>query len=89
MLRGHFGKIYKYIYGIVILFAIFTSVISSGYAFLENTTKTKRQYKIVCLFICLIPIVISKIGFSSLINILYPVFGYLGLIQILYLLMKK
>ena len=86
---GRLGKIYKYIYGIVILSAIFTSAISSGYAFLENTTKTKRQYKITCFILCIMSIFVSKIGFSSLVNTMYPIFGYLGLLQIIYIFCKR
>lgn len=89
MLLDCFGKIYKYIYGIVILFAMFTSAISSGYAFIENTASTKRQYKVICLLICVGSLLVSKIGFSSLVNTLYPIFGYLGLFEIAYLLIKK
>ncbi len=86
---GRLGKVYKYMYGIVILSAIFTSAISSGFAFLENTTKTTKQYKIVCFIICMSSIFVSQLGFSSLINTMYPIFGYLGLIQILIILFKK
>lgn len=86
---GNLGKIYKYIYGIVILFAIFTSAISSGYALLKNITKNRKNYKIVCFGLCISSIVISKYGFSSLVNTLYPIFGYLGLIQIGYILTKR
>lgn len=82
---GKLGKIYKYIYGLVILAAIFTSAISSGYAFLENTTKTKKQYRVVCFILCVASVFISKFGFSSLVNTLYPIFGYLGLLQIIYI----
>lgn len=84
---GRLGKVYKYMYGIVILSAIFTSAISSGFAFLENTTKTKKQYRIVCFIICVSSIFVSQFGFSSLINTMYPIFGYLGLIQILIILL--
>lgn len=80
---GKLGNSYKLMYGLVILFAIFTSVISSGYAFLQNTTKTKKQYKIICALLCTIAVIVSKIKFSSLVNTLYPVFGYLGLLQII------
>ncbi len=86
---GKIGKIYKYIYGVVILSAIFTSAISSGYAFLEDVTKTRKQYKIICFIICISAIFISKIGFSSLVNTLYPIFGYLGLLQIGYIFLKR
>ena len=86
---GRLGKVYKYMYGIVILSAIFTSAISSGYAFLENTTKTTKQYKIVCFILCISSIFVSQFGFSSLINTMYPIFGYLGLIQILIIIIHK
>lgn len=86
---GKLGKIYKYIYGVVILSAIFTSAISSGYAFLENTTKTKKQYKVVCFILCISSIFISKFGFSSLVNTMYPIFGYLGLLQIVNIFCRR
>lgn len=88
IVAGRLGKIYKYIYGIVILSAIFTSAISSGYAFLENTTKTKRQYKKTCFILCISSIFVSKFGFSSLVNTMYPIFGYLGFLQIINIIRK-
>lgn len=86
---GKLGRVYKYIYGVVILSAIFTSAISSGYAFLENTTKTKKQYKVVCFILCISSIFISKFGFSSLVNTMYPIFGYLGLLQIVNIFCRR
>lgn len=77
-----FGKIFKYIYGFVIIASIFTSAISAGYSFLKNVSKTKKSYKIILLIICLTGIVVSNIGFSKLVEILYPLFGILGLLQI-------
>lgn len=82
------GKGIKYIYGIVILIAIFTTAIGSGYGFLNNITKDKRKYKILAGIICLSSIIIGQISFSSLINSLYPVFGYLGIIQIIFLIIN-
>lgn len=81
-----FGKIFKYIYGFVIIVSIFTSAISTGYSFLQNVTSIKKNYNIVLLVMCLTSIVISNIGFSKLVEILYPLFGILGLIQIVLIL---
>lgn len=78
-----FGKGYQYLYGFVIVISIFTSAISAGYSFLENVSKDKKQYKRNLQLICLFGIMISNIGFSSLVQILYPLFGGLGLVQIL------
>ena len=76
------GKAFKYLYGIAILIAILTSAIAEGYSFLRNTTKNKKEYRAMNIFICISSVFISRIGFSKLVNILYPLFGYLSLIQV-------
>ena len=85
-LAGTISWTYKIIYGIVILIAIFTSAVSAGYGFLINISKSKKTYKILSFIIVLSGLPISYIGFSNLINILYPIFGILGLIQTIFLL---
>lgn len=77
-----FGSIYQWIYGFILLISIFTSAISCGYGLLENCTNSKKSYNILNLFICTSSILVSNIGFSNLVNVLYPFFGFLGLIQI-------
>ena len=74
---------------IVILVAIFTSAISAGYGFLTNCTKKRKSYVILSMLICTISILISTFSFSGLINLLYPIFGYLGIIQIIFILTLK
>lgn len=80
-----FGNIYKYIYGIVIVSAIYTSAIAAGYGFAENCSNTKEKYKKLCMFLCITAIPVSKLGFSYLVTLLYPVFGMLGLVQVIYI----
>lgn len=82
-------KILKNIYGFIILGSIFTTAISLGTSFLQNTTKNKKSYTQIALIMCITSVIISKIGFSNLVSSLYPVFGYLGLLQILKLLITK
>lgn len=85
-----FGGIYKYLYNFTILIAIFTTAISEGYSFLENISKNnKKIYKIANLLMCMSAIPISMIGFSNLVNTIYPIFGVIGLIQIANILLKK
>lgn len=84
-----FGKIFKYIYGFVIIASIFTSAISTGYSFLQDISKSKKSYNIILLIMCVTGILISNIGFSKLVELLYPMFGILGLIQIFMLLKKR
>ena len=84
-----FGKIFQYIYGFVIIVSIFTSAISTGYSFLENISKDKREYKRNLVIMSIVGIFISNIGFSNLVQILYPLFGLLGLIQIIFLCKRR
>lgn len=83
-LSNQYG-ILKFLYGFSIMIAIFTSAISSGYSFLENITNSPLKSFILCI----LSIPFSYIGFSRLIELFYPVFGYLGIVQILLLLLKK
>ena len=79
---GQYGKIYKYLCVILITLAIYTSAIVAGYSLAENCSKTKKVYKNICILICITAVPISQIGFTNLVNTLYPVFGLLGIIQI-------
>lgn len=80
-------KIFKYIYGFIILGSIFTTAISLGTSFLQNICETKKSYPHLALLLCITSILISNFGFSNLVNYLYPIFGYLGILQILKLIL--
>lgn len=82
-----FGKIYPWIYGLVIIAAIFTSCISAGYGFLTNIATTPKTYQKFAILLCTTAILIAPIGFSNLVTTTYPFFGILGLVQI-FLLFK-
>ena len=86
---SEFGIIFKYIYSFIIIASILTSAISTGYSFLENVSKSKKNYQINLIIICIVGVLVSNIGFSNLVQILYPLFGILGFIQIIFLLNRK
>jgi len=72
------GNLFKYICGFVILGAIFTTAISSGYSFLCNLNiKNRKLYIFLAFSICLLSVLLSNIGFSTLLNLLYPILGLL------------
>ena len=81
-LASEHGIVYRYIYSFVVLGAIFTTAISSGYSFLNNCSNSKKQYKVLSYVISIFAIVLSSIGFGKLLELLYPILGFLGLIQI-------
>ena len=73
---------FSWIYGIVILLSIFSTAISIGISFLKNITKNKNNYPQIVAIMCISGVLISNIGFSNLVKLLFPMFGYLGIIQI-------
>lgn len=86
---SNMSKTLKIGYGLIILGAIFTTAISLGTSFLQDTSKNKKSYTQIAIIMCITSVAISKIGFSNLINLLYPIFGYLGLIQIAALMRQR
>ena len=82
---SHMFWLLKVGYGFIILGSIFTTSVSLGSSFLQNTCKTRKNYILLNFIICFIAICISKIGFSNLVASLYPIFGYLGLLQIIFI----
>ena len=83
---SYLGLGLKRIYGIVILLSIFTTAISIGISFLENIVKNKKSFPQIAGIMCITATLISNIGFSNLVNLLFPIFGYLGLMQIYFIL---
>ena len=85
---GRYFPKFRAIYGFIILASILTTAISEGISLLENVCKTKKSYTQVAGILCITSVFFSKIGFSNLINLLYPVFGVLGLVQIFIIIRK-
>ena len=80
--------IMKNIYGVIILISIFTTAISLGISFINNISKNKKQFSKIGLLICSTAILFSKIGFANLVNLLYPILGMLGLVQVTLMVVK-
>ena len=81
-------KLLKNVYGFIILGSIFTTSISLGNSFLQNVSKNDKNYTQIAIIMCVTAVIVSKIGFSNLINLIYPIFGYLGLVQIFGIIIK-
>lgn len=78
----------KKVYGGIILISIFTTAISLGIGFLKNITDNKRTFNVVSGLMCITSVLFSGIGFASLVNLMYPILGILGLIQIIQICFK-
>lgn len=87
-IASSYGEFFKLIYGIVIIFAIYSTMISAGYGFLQNCSNNKKAYKILAIIMCVSAIFTLFFSFSGLVNLTYPVFGILGFLQ-LTMIMRK
>lgn len=75
---------------LVVYGEVFTTLIGNIFGLarqIVNTFKLPENWTIIMLL--LTSFVISQVGFSSLVSHLYPFFGYLGLILLLFLTFKK
>ena len=70
IISNYFNK-YKKIYAFIVLASIFTTAISVGIGFLQNISKNSNSYPQFVLFMCITSLLMSNIGFSKLLNILY------------------
>ena len=70
------------LYGIVILLSILTTSISLGISFLEDVVKNKNLFPHIAGIMCITGVLVSNFGFSNLVNLLFPMFGFLGLFKI-------
>ena len=77
---------YKKIYAFIILASIFTTAISVGIGFIQNISKNITSYPQIVLFMCITSLIVSNFGFSKLVNFVYPIFGYVGIIQMIIIL---
>ena len=80
---------YRNLYAFIILSSIFTTAISVGIGFLQNVSKDKKSYTQLVVFMCITSLFVTKFGFSKILNFGYPIFGYIGIIQILLILKKN
>lgn len=72
------------IYGIVLFCAMFTSAVSSGFCFLNRISDfVPTGQKINAFLVCSLGLLLSSFSFSEMIGWVYPIFGYLGLFQVI------
>jgi len=79
MLAFNINSLMGYIFAFVLWFSILTSLISSLYLFVNNF---KNKFLISAIILCF-AFALSFLGFSSIINYIYPIQGVISLIFIL------
>lgn len=80
------GEVYRLIYIFLIIVSIATSIISTSLGFLNNISDNSKKFKRNLIIISLFALPISYIKFGDLVNYLYPVMGFIGIIELLFLI---
>lgn len=81
--------LYQKLYIIIIAISIFTTAISSGCSFLNNCSKSPESFRRNLNVISISAIFLSQISFSTLVNMLYPVLGIVGIFEIIIIFTRK
>lgn len=84
LITKNINNIVSQYYGIIVVLAIFTTAFSAGYVFLR--LNKEKHYLRNSVLMCVSGIVFAKIGFSNLVDICFPIFGYMGILQIFYII---
>ena len=59
---------------------------SDDVSFLENIVKNRKYYPQIVAIMCITSVIISNFGFSNLVKFSFPLIGYLGIVQILFIM---
>jgi uncharacterized membrane protein YkvI len=85
-----FNDVIRYAFVLVLWLEIFTTILSNLFG-LSNRIyyATKFNYKFIVFIICIISVFISQFEFKLLLSFLYPAFGFISLIFIVFLISKQ
>ena len=79
VMANNVHPIFGTLYSILIIALIYNTVVGLMYGFLARfTTPRSRNYKIMLIVSLIIAYIFTFIGFVDLVNMFYPIFGYLG-----------
>ena len=79
----HYGKPMELLYLLILLAAIFTTAASNGFALLEwLAPKINVPSLMLKAGVVLVAVGFSELGFSTFVSSVYPIFGYVGFLEI-------
>ncbi|HZK83949.1 MAG TPA: hypothetical protein VFC58_04565 [Desulfosporosinus sp.] len=78
---GKLGDWPAFFYVVVLWLAMVTAAIGNGFSLVSRVVKSGRlNYRNATLFLLLLLLPVAGVKFSKLVQLVYPVFGYLGLV---------
>lgn len=83
-IASYYSTPFQYVYALVIWMAILTAAVSSGYGFAKRIEqKTGWSYRLIGVVSVIIVLPLVRLSFMDLVNSIYPIFGYFGIIVLL------
>lgn len=71
-------------YSVVLLIAMFVHAVTAGFCFLNKIScKSVYKFNLYAIIMCILAIPLSLFGFSNMVKGIYPLFGYIGLFQVI------
>lgn len=90
MVANSIGSVWKTLYILVLLIAMFTTAIANGYGSIQGIRSlTGINEKLMGMILCFVSIPLATLGFKRLVTIFYPLFGYIGMIFICAIILKR
>lgn len=84
------GRWGGYMYSIILWLAMFTTAIASAFGCISKISKSiKGNQLFISAIFCIIAVPLAKVGFASLVSIIYPLFGYLGLFMLVFIIVNQ
>lgn len=68
-------------YILIICFSIYSTAVSALYSSISKYENEKKKYSFYCIILCIASIIVSNIGFSTLVNYGFRFIGYFGIFQ--------
>ncbi len=84
---GYIGDSYRKFYAVIMWIAMFTTALANGFGFMNRISKEKNKILSTAIF-CILAIPLAKMGFSNLVGVLYPIFGFIGVMMMVFVLSK-
>ena len=77
-------------YSVSLWCAMFTTAIASGFGCVRRVSSIfKYNQNFISLIFCIITIPFAKIGFSGLVSTFYPLFGYIGVFVLVFIIISS
>lgn len=86
-ISNYIGGAYRRFYAFILWIAIFTTALANGTSFINRFSDHRNKLFVTVIF-CLASIPLAKLGFSNLVSLIYPVFGFIGFFTLIYVLVK-